>query len=59
MSRIVYINGDYIRENDAKISIFDRGLLFSDSVYEVTAVINNKLIQLDRKKVKIIDLDIH
>lgn len=44
MDRIVFINGAYVEEKNAKISIFDRGLLFSDSVYEVTAVINNKLI---------------
>ena len=44
MARIVFINGVYLEENNAKISIFDRGLLFSDSVYEVTAVIDNKLI---------------
>ena len=30
MSRIVFINGNYVEEKDAKISIFDRGLLFSD-----------------------------
>ena len=44
MSRIVYLNGKYFKESEAKISIFDRGLLFADSVYEVTAVIDNKLI---------------
>lgn len=44
MNRIVFLNGKYIKENEAKISIFDRGLLFADSVYEVTAVIDNKLI---------------
>jgi D-alanine transaminase len=44
MNRIVFLNGKYIQEHEAKISIFDRGLLFSDSVYEVTAVIDNKLI---------------
>ena len=44
MSRIVYLNGKYYKESEAKISIFDRGLLFADSVYEVTAVIDNKLI---------------
>lgn len=44
MNRIVFLNGEYVPENKAKISIFDRGLLFSDSVYEVTAVIDNKLI---------------
>ena len=44
MSRIVFLNGKYYKESEAKISIFDRGLLFADSVYEVTAVIDNKLI---------------
>ena len=44
MSRIVFLNGKYFKESEAKISIFDRGLLFADSVYEVTAVIDNKLI---------------
>jgi len=37
---IVYLNGDYVEEKEAKVSIFDRGFLFSDSVYEVTALIN-------------------
>ena len=44
MNRVVFINGNYVEEKDAKISIFDRGLLFSDAVYEVTAIIDNKLI---------------
>ncbi|WP_413729407.1 D-amino-acid transaminase [Sodalis sp. RH22] len=45
MSRIVYLNGDYVPEQDARISIFDRGFLFSDAVYEVTAVLNGKLLE--------------
>ena len=44
MKKIAFINGSYVEEKKAKISIFDRGLLFADSVYEVTAVIDNKLI---------------
>ena len=44
MSRKVFLNSDYLDENEAKISIFDRGVLFADSVYEVTAFIENKLI---------------
>lgn len=42
--RQVYINGEFKKEDEAKVSIFDRGLLFSDSVYEVTSIINSKLI---------------
>lgn len=44
MQRIVYLDGEFIKESDAKISIFDRGFLFADAVYEVTAVINGKLV---------------
>ena len=45
--RQVYVDGDYKREDEAKVSIFDRGLLFSDSIYEVTSVINGKLIDFN------------
>lgn len=44
MSRTVYVNGDYLPEADAKISIFDRGFLMADGVYEVTSVLGGKLI---------------
>jgi D-alanine transaminase len=44
MSRIVYVNGDYLPEEDAKISIFDRGFLMADGVYEVSSVMDAKLI---------------
>ena len=44
MSRIVYVNGAYLPEDEAKISIFDRAFLFGDGVYEVTAVLDGKLV---------------
>lgn len=44
MSRIVYVNGDYLPEEDAKISVFDRGFLFADGVYEVSSVLGGKLL---------------
>lgn len=44
MERTVYVNGDFLPESAAKISIFDRGFLFADAIYEVTAVIDGKLI---------------
>ncbi|WP_420962198.1 D-amino-acid transaminase [Brucella sp. IR073] len=44
MQRIVYVNGEWLPEGEAKVSIFDRGFLFADAVYEVTAVIGGKLI---------------
>ncbi|MEJ6478232.1 MAG: D-amino-acid transaminase [Octadecabacter sp.] len=44
MSRTVYVNGEYLPEGEAKVSIFDRGFLFADGVYEVTSVLDSKLI---------------
>lgn len=47
MSRIVYVNGDYLPEEDATVSVFDRGFLMADGVYEVTSVLGGKLIDFD------------
>ena len=44
MKRTVYVNGSFVREDLANISIFDRGFLFADSIYEVTGVIDSKLV---------------
>jgi D-alanine transaminase len=42
--RQVYVNGDYLPEAEARVSIFDRGFLFADGVYEVTLVLEGKLV---------------
>ncbi len=47
MSRIVYVNGEYLPEEEATVSIFDRGFLMADGVYEVTSVIGGKLVDFD------------
>ena len=47
MSRIVYVNGEFVPEADAKVSVFDRGFLFADGVYEVTSVLDGKLIDFE------------
>ncbi|MDA3873618.1 MAG: D-amino acid aminotransferase, partial [Kiritimatiellae bacterium] len=44
MNRTVYVNGRYLPESEAAISIFDRGFLMADAVYEVTPVLDGKLI---------------
>ena len=44
MSSIVFLNGDFCKEEDAKVSVFDRGYLFGDGIYEVVPVINGKVI---------------
>ena len=53
MTRTVYVNGDYLPEADAKISIFDRGFLMADGVYEVTSVLDGKLIDFDGHAVRL------
>ncbi|MBJ9970657.1 D-amino-acid transaminase [Providencia rettgeri] len=45
---IAYVNGQFLPEEDASVSVFDRGFLFADAVYEVTAIINGKLVDFDR-----------
>ena len=47
MSRIVYVNGSFLPEADAKISVFDRAFLFADGVYEVTALVAGRPLDLD------------
>ena len=44
MSRTFYVNGEFVAEQDAKISVLDRGFLFADAVYEVASVIGGRLI---------------
>jgi D-alanine transaminase len=53
MTRTVYVNGDYLPETEAKVSIFDRGFLMADGVYEVTSVLGGKLIDFDGHAVRL------
>lgn len=47
MTRTVYLNGEYLPETEARVSIFDRGFVMADGVYEVTTVLEGKLIAFD------------
>lgn len=62
MSRIVFCHGAYLPETEARISPFDRGFLFGDSIYEVTAVYGGKMVDndlhLDRLERSLRELDI-
>src|ERR1700704_1503013 len=44
LDQIVYVNGSFVPIADAKVSVFDRGFLFADGIYEVAAVLDGKLI---------------
>lgn len=44
--RVVYVNGKFVPETEAKISIFDSALLFGDMVFEMTRSFNKKQFKL-------------
>ena len=43
MDRVVFLNGEFLPECQAKISIFDRGLLFADAVYEGFGILDGQI----------------
>ena len=63
MKKIVYLNGEYLDEKEAKVSVFDRGFLFADGIYEVVPVIHTKVLDkkpfLERLNYSLSELDLH
>ncbi|WP_112872911.1 D-amino-acid transaminase [Paracoccus endophyticus] len=47
MTRTVFVNGQYLPEDQATVSVFDRGFLMADGVYEVVSVLDGKLLDFD------------
>jgi len=45
-NRLVYMNGEFINESDAKISIYDSALMFGDMIFEMTRSFNKKQFKL-------------
>jgi D-alanine transaminase len=41
---IAYVNGSFVPLADAKVSVLDRGFLFADGIYEVSAVLDGRLV---------------
>ena len=62
LSDIVYVNGDFVNARDAKVSVFDRGFLFADGIYEVCAVLGGRLVDnpahLDRLERSVAAIDL-
>jgi hypothetical protein len=44
--RFVYLNGDYVPERDAKVSVLDRGFRWGDAVYDATRTFDGRLFKL-------------
>ena len=47
MGRVVYINGALVPRDEAKISVFDHGLLYGDGVFEGISVYARQVFRLD------------
>ena len=46
-SKLVYLNGEYLPINEAKISVLDRGFIFGDGVYEVIPAYGGKSLRFE------------
>lgn len=61
---IVYLNGDYVRLGDAKISVLDRGFIFGDGIYDVVPAYKGKPFRIDehlnrlQRSLKLIELNV-
>jgi len=44
LDSIAYVNGSFVPLSEAKVSVLDRGFLFADGIYEVSAVLDGKLV---------------
>ena len=51
----IYINGQIVPQEDAKISVFDHGLLYGDGVFEGIRAYNGKIFTLDEHLDRIYD----
>lgn len=60
----VYLNGDFVRLADAKISVLDRGFIFGDGIYDVVPVYKGKAFRIDEhldrleRSLKLIGLEV-
>ena len=44
---IVYLNGEFVRLGDAKVSVLDRGFIFGDGIYDVVPAYGGKPFRMD------------
>jgi len=44
--RVIYLNGEYVAEKDAKVSVLDRGFRWGDAVYDATRTFEGRLFKL-------------
>ena len=45
---IAYVNGEYVPQSEAKLSIFDHGLLYGDGVFDAFCAWNGRIFKMDK-----------
>jgi len=53
MSLWIYLDGKFVKEEEAKISVFDHGLLYGDGVFEGLRSYNGKIFKLDEHLIRL------
>ncbi len=46
-NQIIYLDGSYVQENEAKVSVFDHGLLYGDGVFEGIRAYNGRIFRCE------------
>jgi len=55
MENIVYLDGDFVPASEAKISVYDHGLLYGDGVFEGIRIYNSRVFKLDEHLQRLYD----
>jgi len=55
MSLMVYLNGELVPEDEAKVSVFDHGVLYGDGVFEGIRAYNGRIFRLEQHLERLYD----
>ncbi|MEE8147960.1 MAG: aminotransferase class IV, partial [Longimicrobiales bacterium] len=50
---IIYLNGEYVPAEEARVSVFDRGFLYGDGIYETLRVYGGRVFKLEEHLVRL------
>ncbi|MFH2013210.1 MAG: branched-chain-amino-acid transaminase [Pseudomonadota bacterium] len=55
MNNYIYLNGEFIQHDEAKISVFDRGFLYGDGLFETMRAYSGRVFMLDEHLSRLFD----
>ena len=55
MEEYVYVNGHFVPKGEATISVFDRGFLYGDGLFETLRVYSRRVFMLDHHLLRLFD----